>query len=195
MLFNSLVEGDTDEAVPRRIIGECGHAVGTCYGKRGIGYISSKISGFNLAAKGLPILCLVDFMDTRMACPPEVVGNWLPHRERNMIFRVVVRAIESWLIADRVNMAEFLYVHPSRVPEHPEDLPNPKRALVDLARSSRKSSIREALVPAQNTGAVVGRLYPSEMIRFTNEHWNPRNARLVSPSLASCMSRLESMTQ
>ena len=68
-IVHLLVEGEIDEAVARRVVSEAGHTVGVCYGKQGIGYIRSKIGGFNSSAVAMPYLALVDFADTGCPCP------------------------------------------------------------------------------------------------------------------------------
>lgn len=188
MILNALVEGLLDEVVAQRIVQETGHTFGRCYGKHGVGYIQNKIVGFNRAARGQGILCLVDLMDTKLPCAPEVVETWLPHREPDMFFRVVVREIESWLIADRENLANFLSVNIKWVPTDPEKLPDPKLALINIARKSLKRSIQDSLV--SRVGASEGPLYATEMSRFVREQWDLRVARKVSTSLDKCLTRL-----
>ena len=89
-------------------------------------------------------LTLVDFMDTGHSCPPDVVAQWLPRAEPGMLFRVVVRELESWLLADRENFADFLGISITKPPDQPEQINDPKQQLVNLARCSRKSQIRSA---------------------------------------------------
>ena len=190
-VVNALVEGDMDEAAVKRIIEAAGHLPGTVYGKRGYGYIREKIGGFNLASQGAHYIALVDFMDTRLSCPPEVISNWLSNRLPNMLFRVVVRELESWLLADRQNLAKFLHIDVAKVPVSPELVHDPKQALVNLARRSRSKRVREALVPQVGSTATVGKLYKSEMISFIQEHWNIVTARGNAPSLDRCLMELE----
>lgn len=76
---------------------------------------------------------LVDFKDTGLECPPAVVTAWLPQPSTNLLLRVVVPMIESWLLADREGLAAFLGVSPALLPTMPETLINPKQALVNLA--------------------------------------------------------------
>jgi hypothetical protein len=192
-IIHHLVEGELDEAIAVRIIQAAGHQPGVCYGKRGIGYIEAKVRGFNNAVQEVPCLALVDFMDTGQACPAEVVSRWLPHRHQNMLFRVMVREIESWVIADRRNLARFLQINLVRVPLNPEQMPDPKLSLVNLARHSRSSLIRDAIVPDFGSTAQVGRLYHSEMRRFISELWNAEEARENSSSLNRCLLRLEAL--
>lgn len=192
-IINTLVEGDLDEAAALKLVEASDHTAGVCYGKHGCGYIRRKIQGFNQAARSLHCLTLVDFMDTGLGCPPEVVTNWLPHRRPRMILRVVVRELESWLIADRANLAHFLKVDINLVPRGPEQLNDPKRELINLARHSRNGRIRSALVPDRNSTAQVGKLYVSEMIRFISESWDVDVARTNAPSLDRCLASLEAI--
>lgn len=188
-----MVEGLTDEAMAHRLAKASGHDLSVCYGKKGVGYIQKRIAGFNGLAKNMPILTLVDFMDTRMACPPDMVHAWLPHREQGMLLRAVVRELESWLLADRNGIAEYLKIPMSRVPENPESLSDPKATLIHLARKSRSSRIREGLVPAQGSSAIVGREYTSGIIHFIRESWNMNQARMNASSLDHCILCLENL--
>lgn len=186
-----LVEGNLDEAVGRRIVGHCGLEISVVYGKKGFAYIKGKIGGFNKSARGMPMLTLVDLMDTGLSCPPVVLDAWLPRREPGMLFRVVVREVESWLLADRPNLADFLRIAADKVPSAPEEEIDPKRRLVNLARKSRSAEIRRLLVPAKDSTATEGPAYTSEMRRFVEHHWDVEVAEKNAPSLASCIRALK----
>jgi hypothetical protein len=192
-IINTLVEGRLDETAANRLITATGHQPGTCYGKKGFAYIQNKVRGFNQAASSGIYLVLVDFMDTKLGCPAEVVAQWLPHRQPHLLFRLVVRELESWLLADRENLARFLKISPVKIPAHPEQLSDPKLTLVNLARASRSKSIREALVPELDSTASEGRLYNSEMNRFIEDYWDITKARQDAESLNKCCSRLENL--
>src|SRR2546428_10091179 len=116
IIVHALVEGLMDEAAAIRLIRASGHLPGTVYGKKGCGYIREKVGGFNRAAQGAHFLTLVDLKGTRSNCAPDVISSWLPYRYPRMLFRVVTRDLESWLIADRVNLARFLHVDESKIP-------------------------------------------------------------------------------
>lgn len=193
MYVSALVEGSLDEIVATHLIRASGHEINARYGKRGVGYIKSRINGFNSAAAGCHILALVDFMDTKLRCPPEVVRTWLPYRHQNMLFRVVVNEIESWLLADSVNIARYLGVARRKVPNNPEGLADPKQTLINLARDSRYIKIREAIVPREGASATEGSAYTSELGRFVFGSWDIQAARQISPSLDSCLRQLESL--
>lgn len=193
-IISYLVEGEIDEAAAIQIIKIAGHEVGIPYGKKGCSYIERKIAQFNQTAQEICYLALVDFMDTKnFECPAEVISAWLPHRNNLMIFRVVVREIESWLMADRENLAKFLNINIEKVPLHPEVENDPKQKLVNLARGSRSSKIRNAFVPEKGSTAQVGKLYTLEIKRFISDFWNLNNARENSPSLDKCLLRLENL--
>lgn len=194
MHIHVLVEGIIDEAVARRLINETGHQQGVCYGKKGVGYIHQKIRGFNKSVASIPILTLIDFMDTGLTCPPEVISSWLPHRCPNMLCRIVVREIESWILADRDNLSTYLRVSINHVPLDPESVVDPKRNLVNIARHSNNRTIRESIAPSNSSGANVGPLYNSMLSDFVSNIWNPSEARLASHSLDRCMARLVELT-
>ena len=189
-VINPLVEGDIDEAVAIRLIQHSGHDAGITYGRRGIGYIREKLPGFNRSAKSIRYLTLVDFMDTGIECPPNVMTRWLPHPEQGMQLRVVVREIESWLLADADGLAMFLSVRPALISSAPEAVQDPKQLLVNIARRSRKRTTRAALVPSNESTAQVGPRYNSELRAFVENHWSPVRASHRAPSLAKCIQRL-----
>ena len=192
-LVNMLVEGTLDEEVARRILSHTQHTPGVCYGKRGYGYIKEKLPGFNQAAQSVCYLALVDFMDTGHNCPSEAVAQWLPNPRPRMIFRLVVRELESWLLADRDGLATFLHIRTAAISSNPEQLTDPKREIVNLARRSRSSAIRSAFVPENGSTAQVGRLYQSSMLDFIQTQWNISQARTAAPSLDRCILRLSGL--
>jgi hypothetical protein len=189
-IVHLLVEGEIDEAIGRRLIAETGHTIGTCYGKHGYGYIKEKISGFNASAISMAYLALADFSDTGYPCPGHAIEKLLPYRKPQMLFRLVVREIESWILADRDGLADFLAVSPDHIPLDSDSEHDPKQTLVNIARRSRSSKIRSAIVPQENSTAVVGKLYNADLVRFVAESWNVGRACENSSSLAKCLHRL-----
>ena len=182
-----LVEGALDEAVGQRVVEYAGGKIADIYGKKGAGYIKNNISGFNQAAQGLPILVLADLMDTGFMCPVDVLEDWLPYPHENMIFRLVVKEIESWVMADRKRISRFLGVRKHRIPLNPEEIDDPKQCLINLARQSRFSRIQRLLVPAPYSTATEGPAYTSEMQKFVRERWSIEDAIRTSSSLARCV--------
>ena len=191
MRVNALVEGPLDEAVASRLLRAAKHELQYCWGKRGVAFVRASVTKYASSVHSAPLLVLVDHMDTGLGCPPEVVTSWIRKRTTGLIFRVVVREIESWLMADRRNLADFLRVPIGRIPLRPEDEVDPKKRLVAIARGSRSITIRGKIAPRPSSTAQVGPLYQSEMQRFVQDLWDPRNVEeRVAPSLTRCLERL-----
>jgi len=167
------------------------YAVGTSYRRGGFGYLRRTIHGWNSAAKGVPFIVLTD-LDIHK-CPSELINDWLPvGKHPNLIFRVAVREVESWLLADPLNLAEFLSVSERLIPAAPDTLANPKGTLVKLAASSRSKGIRDRIVPRRGSTAVQGPDYNGCLGSFVREQWDLNIARRNSPSLARAVDRLAS---
>lgn len=138
----------------------------------------------------MPYLILTD-LDNK-ECAPTMIQEWLPETKNpNLIFRIAVREVESWVLADRPGFAKFLGISPKKVAAKPDDLPDPKAYLINLARKSRKRAIREDIVPRQGSTAKQGPAYNECLVSFVQEAWNPSNASLSSPSLERTIKAIE----
>ncbi len=180
-----------------RLIAEVGGQPGPMYGKNGKPDLLRRVLGYNSAAVNSPWVVLVD-LDHDAACAPPFCERWLPNPARLMCFRVAVREVESWLLADRESLARFLRVPVARIPEIPETVDDPKQCMVSLARSSRQRRIREDMVPRQGSGRVVGPAYTSRLIEFVTDvasGWKPDIAASRSESLRRCLSRLRHLVE
>ena len=186
-----LVEGGLDEAVGRRICSMKGLSVVTVFGKRGAGYIRAKIDGFNGLAQGTRILALADLMDMHGKCPPEVRRELLPYPSAGMCFRLAEQEVESWLLGDRIGLSRRLRTSVAKFPARPDELANPKQALVSLARESRSPRIRALMVPAPGTTASEGPGYTAELQDYVSNDWDVAAAAANSPSLARCLRAIE----
>src|SRR5258708_5107419 len=124
-----------------------------------------RIHAYNRAARFVPWLCLVD-QNGAIRCPPRFVIDHMPDPSRLMLFRIAVRTIESWLLADRTRCASFLHVSADLVPHDPERLANPKLAMVNLARRSGDRHIVADMAPRDGSGASVGPAYASRLQEF-----------------------------
>jgi len=190
VVFQGAVEGIVDEAVLRRLVSDLGAKAGNVYGKNGKDFLRRRIRGYNNAARFGPWVVIVDLDDEKQPCAPPLVSEWLPTPSQQMCFRVAVREIEAWLLADRERISKFLAVALSRVPTQPESLDDPKQALVNLARCSRRRDIREDMVPREDSGRKVGSAYDSRLIEFVIDAangWRPDVAAQSSDSLRRCM--------
>jgi len=186
------VEDDLSELVIRRLLIDTGrdYSVGNVFGRGGFGYLRSTARNWNAAAAaGTPILLLTDL--DHHPCPSGLIEDWLdvePHA--NLVFRVAVREVESWLLADREGFAEFLGISDAVIPLQPDQIPDPKQSLVNLARRSRRRTLRESIVPRNGSTAVQGPDYNGCLGGFVRDHWNRHAALERSPSLGRAWRRL-----
>lgn len=197
VIVAAAVEGIVDEAVACKVVAHAGGQIGDVYGKAGKALLRMKIRGYNNAARRSPWLVLVD-LDGGVDCAPPLCRAWLPEPAPLLCFRVAVRQVEAWLIADADRLAEFLCVAKGKVPCDPETLPNAKAEMVNLARYSRRRAIREDMVPREGSGRAVGPAYSSRLIEFATLYWVPEIAAQRADSLGraiACLKRLIEMAK
>jgi len=189
--INLVVEGYPDAQAATKILRYLNFSTETVFNRRGKSRIDEKLAGFNSAARstGAYWFVLRD-MDTDADCAPDLRAKLLPAPAASMCFRVVVRAIESWLLADRETMAAFLAVALAKITGWPEALPNPKQYLIALARTSRRKEICEGMVPREGSGAKEGPEYASLLGQFVDQNWRPEIAAKNSDSLSRCLRSL-----
>ncbi len=196
VIISAAVEGSIDEVLVRRLVDAAGGVVGRVYGKSGKQALRSKIDGYNNAAKHAPWIVLVDL--DQEACAPDLRRNWLPAPASKMCFRVAVREAEAWLLADRERLADFLSVPLSKISTNPETLPNPKQTMVQLAQLSRRSQVRNDMVPRPGSGRSVGPAYTSRLMEFIgigDGQWRPGVAAQHSDSLKRSLKSLRRLVR
>lgn len=190
VVISAAVEGIVDEAVVRRLIASAGGRPGPVYGKNGKPALRTRMNGFNNAARHAPWMVLVD-LNGEEDCAPPLRQNWLPAPSPLLCFRVAVRQVEAWLMADAEALATYLSVARNRIPGDPESLPNAKVALVNVARRSRRTAIRQDMVPREGSGRSVGPAYTSRLIEYAETRWRPAVAAQGSDSLRGAIACLE----
>ena len=188
------VEGISDEAILRRLCLLVGVPVGPVHGLSGKLQLDRNIFGYNAAAQYAPWLVVRD-LNGDADCAPSLRAKLLPNPSQQMYFRISVRAIEAWLLADREGIRQFLGISKALIPRDPEQAIRPKRTLVNLARRSRKRAIFADMVPAEGTSALVGPGYTARIIEFANNHWDPEAASVHADSLARCIKALREIQE
>ena len=188
--INLATEDELSESVLFRLLSDTKRfAIGTPYRRGGNGYLKSTIAGWNRAAAGVPFLVLTD-LDT-FPCPGDLIASWFTAPQHpNLIFRIAVREVESWLLADQPNFAKFLGIKETLIPVKPDDLNDPKQTLVQLAHKSRHKQLREDIVPRKGSTAKQGPDYNARLEQFVHTMWDPAHAAQSSPSLARARNRL-----
>ena len=182
VIISAAVEGDVDEAIVRKLVAHAGGQIENVYGKNGKSMLRKNINGYNNAARRTPWQVLID-LDNDADCPPTVREEWVPDPATHLCFRIAVREVEAWLMADATTLARYLSVSANKIPAEPEQLARPKDAMVNLARQSRRMVIRGDMVPRKKSGRRVGPAYPSRLVEYVRNHWQPDVAAQHSESL------------
>ena len=193
--ISGAVEGISDEAVLRRVVAVRGSMVHRVQVQRGKANLRRALPGYNAAAQRDPWLVLID-LDQDFGCAAALVTNWLPAPSTYMRFRVVVRKVEAWLLADRERFMSFFSVPAQAVPNQPDDLPDPRATLLSAISRSRRTAVRVDMLPRPSSGRTVGAAYTSRLIEFASDSaqgWRPTVAARRSPSFSRCLTRLDSL--
>lgn len=157
--------------------------------KRGCLNFWRDASKYNQAARQHLVFGLTDL--DRHPCPSGLINQHLVRgKHSNFILRIAKRELESWLLADTEAMARYLRLSPDIFPFDPDAEPDPKQTLVNLARRSTRAELREDLVPARASQAIVGRGYTSRMKEFIESRWRPLKAQQRSESLRRAIAAL-----
>lgn len=180
------VEGDLDFAVAGKLLADADAVAVLAAAPRGKDALKDKIRGYNADAVRTPWLVLCDL--DRESCAPALVADWLPGQNAEICFRVAVRSVEAWLLADRV-LASFLHVSAARLPLDPERETRPKLTMRNLARRSRRRDIKEGIggMPDREFGSE----YTTMLTEFVRNHWDPRRAAERSDSLRRAIVAVE----
>ncbi len=165
-------------------------------GLTGYGQLKARFTSFTKMAQYREPVLLITDLDNPESCPLALIQEWrqrLP-AEPNLLFRVAVVEIETWLIADRPSISQWLSIADRHVPRLPETLLHPKESLVSLAGRSRKRALREAIVPGPGSTSKVGPGYNDTLGNFALNDWNPEAARSLSPSLHRAIVRIAELS-
>ncbi len=188
---NLAVEDALSESVLRRIITSTGrdYAIGYSYSRGGYGYLKRITPGLNNAARGTPFVLLTDL--DRGPCASALIKDWLPYpKHRNFIFRVAVREVEAWVLADKPGFARYLSIKETLLPEDVDALPDPKLTLVEIAKACPNRDLRADLVPRVGTTSKIGPNYNARLSNFVRTGWDVAEAEKRSPSLARTLRAL-----
>jgi hypothetical protein len=193
------VEGPTDHAAIEKILSTRSLCVDPkrVYQCGGKARLDEKLTSYNAAAHRSPWLVLRDADSdgqNRAVC---VRAALLPMEIQApaLCFRLAVRALEAWLLADCEAFAAFFSVSVAAVPRDPEGLIDPKTALVGLCRKSRKSDIRRAMVPPPGGIRKVGTEYTTRISEYCRGPWRPDVAAESAPSLRRTLRQIDELNR
>lgn len=186
-------EDAISQAVLLRILGFIGVDVaGWTVGKTGgSGKMKSNVPKYAKLAMSYFVVLITDLDST--PCPRGLIQNWLGVvvQPRLLHIRVAVREVESWVLADREGVADFLDVSQEIVPRTPDAEADPKTALLLVAEKSGTRSVREDIVIRRGGQPRPALNYNSAITSFVGKHWNIERAIARSPSLARTCRRLQ----
>jgi len=185
-------EDELSEEIGSCLAAEAGIEIGQRLRRGGSGYLRSRIANFCEMAERQPVLLLTDL--DRINCPPALLEIWFGTRVRpkNLLFRVAVREVESWLLADHEAMRRLVGRRATRLPVDPDELADPKRTLLALAQRAPRA-VRDDLVVQQGAIASQGLGYNARLCQLVREAWQPERAAVHSPSLFRTRVRLKEL--
>ncbi len=195
MNFTAAGEGELDLAVIQSVLSHLGHELVIAHNKAGCSKLDAALAGFANASRYSPWVVLRDQDDHD--CAIDLANQKLPNRLEfpDLIFRVVQREVEAWILADRLGFASLTGVSRQLVPRQPEELADPKRHLIEIARRSRRKNIREGLAPRLDSGATVGPEYNAILQDFVLTNWSCERASEYAPGLQRFISRVQNYTR
>lgn len=190
-------EDALSEAVAERLVLEANHglSVAVRVGRKGSTYLKKKAVGLAETARSIPVFLLTDL--DRVACSQILITSWLGRQPlpQGFLFRVAVREIEAWLLADKGAFAQFSGVPVNKVPQYPETLDDPKQMLITLIRRHGRNAIKSDILPEAGSAAKVGIGYNQILSRFVRDSWSPVKAAQYADSLARARKRLSEIAR
>ena len=196
MLYVALAtEDELSEAVGKRLLSEIEYPVeaSLLLRRNGYGYLRSGVRKWCELATQQPVVLLTDL--DRYVCPLELIHDWFANvvRPNRLIFRIAVREIESWLLADHDAIRE-LFGQKGRLPTDPDALSDPKAKLLALAKNASKD-VRLDLIKEEGAVAFQGIGYNARLTDFVSNVWDPERAASRSASLKRTRERLQEFVE
>ncbi|MFZ5442913.1 MAG: hypothetical protein ACOZQL_23105 [Myxococcota bacterium] len=190
-MLSVVFEGPTDEPVVRKLAAEAGFEITLAMAAQGKARLDAALQKYVAAARRSPWFVLRD-LDSDAECAPQ----WIEGRTLGeLCLRIAVRETESWLLADDEAFSAFFRVSRARVPPRPDELRDPKRAIVDLVQHSTSPRLRAAIVPAPGRATQVGPGFVATIVEFATNHWRPAVASRRSESLERARRAMSSLRQ
>ena len=185
-------EDELSETLGEKLINEANNKLNVAIKLRkgGFGYLKSKLGTLCELSKRQPVVLLTDL--DKMDCPKKLLDNWFLGLKQpdGFIFRVVVREIESWVMADYIAFSKFFGISSAKLPFNPDSLPDPKAALLKIVEGSRRE-IREAMIAKKGAIAIQGLGYNTLLCEFIRMEWSSTRALERSESLRRAYVRLQ----
>ncbi len=164
------------------------------FSKGGNGYLRSNLKTFVNISNRVPFFLLTD-LDNKN-CPIALMESWgYNSPSKNFIFRIAVKEVESWLLADHQGVKSLFGDRISnKLHSNCDSIDNPKEYFLDLAKKAPKE-VRNSLIKKE--GAVCSQAlgYNAMLERFVRDTWCPNRASENSKSLGRTINRLKSFIE
>lgn len=165
-------------------------------GLRGNGYIKNRINTFNNQKNDLPFFILAD-LDLG-SCAPELLNQWLKRPcRKNLLFRIAVREVEAWLLADTDGFSKYLKIDHSFIlkeTNHPDDLIDPKSKLLSLVEHSRNRELIRDMIKKEGANLKQGPGYNAKLTEYVSDYWNIERASHRSESFNRAIKAIQKMS-
>lgn len=153
----------------------------------GYGAIKNKCQAFlKMARAGNHTFILTDL--DAADCPCSLIRDWFGLAQDDpvdlptqCVFRVAVREVESWIIADHAAWAEHIGIPAQNFSTEPDDLDDPKQHLLSVIRKKGRTKLHREMLPEGS--AHIGPMYNEVLCDFVENSWGPERAAKRSPSL------------
>lgn len=162
----------------------------------GFGWIKKRLSNYCTLAQHYHVFILTDL--DRAECPPSLRRNWLNSAKLSeplparMSFNIAVTEVEAWLLADHVNLSNYLGVPIHSLPSDTE-IADPKELLLHCVQKHGNRVAKNELLPTGT--AKVGLGYNAHLSRFAMEHWDFNGAADRNASLHRAVERITAIGQ
>ena len=190
-----VVEGPSDLAAAEKLLGSRGVRADPVRSiiAGGKTRLDPRLKSYNAAAHHGGWFVLRDADQDGDDCPVVVRQTLLAPASQapSMCFRLAVRSLEAWLMADAEALTSHFALVRSRVPARPEEERDPKQAFVNACRSSRRSDVRAAVVPPTGSARSVGPEYVAFVSDYCRLAWRPDVAAASAPSLRRALAEID----
>lgn len=174
-------EGVTDEPVLRKLVESEGLRVDVVYRMGGHGLLDARVKKYAAAARFSRWFIVRDL--DQHPCAKNLKEKLLTEAPRGLSFRLAVREVEAWLLADWDAFTKFFRTRGGDTGEDPEKIPDAKRVLLEGLRQSEDPRVRSRYVREADNALAFGPEYLSGLQDYVAKAWQPRRAARRAPSL------------
>lgn len=187
------IEDDLTKAVGLRLLAELPVPItpNLILHKGGSGYLKSRMDSWRKISQRQVVLLITDL--DRTACPLALRTDWLgkTHTPANLMLRIAVREVESWVLADHVAVRKLIG-DKGTLPHLPDDLADPKQHFLNIAKLAPRQ-VRQDLVRESGAVSSQGIGYNACLTAWVQSVWCPERAAERSPSLQRTRRRLNEL--